>query len=115
DRSFLALSPTVAVVTNVEPDHLDTYADLADIRYAFAQFIRGARTIVLCADDPGATSLPTPSSTEVIRYGIASDDARLVARNLAMKGSTSTFDVVFDDEQLGRATLAVPGRHNVLN
>jgi len=115
DRSFLALSPTVAVVTNVESDHLDTYKDLADIRSAFAQFIRGSRTIVLCADDPGATSLPTPSSTEVIRYGIASDDARLVARNLAMQGTTSTFDVVFDDEQLGRVTLAVPGRHNVLN
>jgi UDP-N-acetylmuramate--alanine ligase len=115
DRSFLALSPTVAVVTNVEPDHLDTYKDLADIRSTFAQFIRGARTIVLCADDPGATSLPTPSSTEVIRYGITSDDARLVARNLVMHGTISTFDVVFDDEVLGRVTLAVPGRHNVLN
>src|SRR5262245_6747143 len=115
DRSFLALSPTVAVVTNVEPDHLDTYADLADIRSAFAQFIRGARTIVLCADDPGATSLQTPSSTEVIRYGIESVDARLVASNLAMHGTTSAFDVAFDDERLGRMTLGVPGRHNVLN
>jgi UDP-N-acetylmuramate--alanine ligase len=115
DRSFLALSPTVAVVTNVEPDHLDIYADLADIRTAFAQFIRGARTIVLCADDSGATSLPTPSSTEVIRYGITSDDARLVARDMTMLGTTSEFDVVFDDELLGRAFLGVPGRHNVLN
>jgi len=47
DRSFLALSPTVAVVTNIEADHLDIYADLADIRRTFAQFVRGARHIVL--------------------------------------------------------------------
>ena len=115
DRSFLALSPTVAIVTNVEPDHLDIYGDLANIRSAFAQFIRGARTIVLCADDPGATSLPTPSSTEVIRYGIDSDDSRLLARNLDMGSAGSAWDVVFDDEHLGRAMLPIPGRHNVLN
>src|SRR3954463_1729557 len=51
DRSFLALTPTVAVVTNMEADHLDIYKDIADIRGAFAQFARGARTIVLCGDD----------------------------------------------------------------
>ena len=58
DRSFLALTPTVAVVTNVEADHLDIYTDLADIKRAFAQFMRGARSIVLCADDAGANSFP---------------------------------------------------------
>src|SRR6476469_4993057 len=53
DRSFLALSPTVATITNVEADHLDIYADLDDIRGAFAQFASRARAIVLCADDAG--------------------------------------------------------------
>src|SRR3954469_9350411 len=81
DRSFLALTPTVAVVTNIEADHLDIYKDLADIRGAFAQFARGARAIVLCGDDLGATALPTPSTAEVIRYGIDSADARLQAHN----------------------------------
>ncbi len=57
DRSFLALTPTVAVVTNIEADHLDIYADLADIKRTFAQFVRGARSIVLCADDDGANTL----------------------------------------------------------
>jgi UDP-N-acetylmuramate--alanine ligase len=115
DRSFLALTPTVAVVTNIEADHLDIYADLADIERTFAQFVRGARTIVLCADDEGANSLPTPSSTEVIRYGITSPDARLVAHTVqAQKGGTA-FEVAFDDERLGRIELALPGRHNVLN
>jgi UDP-N-acetylmuramate--alanine ligase len=115
DRSFLALTPTVAVVTNIEADHLDIYADLADIKRAFAQFVRGARTIVLCADDAGANSLPTPSSTEVIRYGATSRDARLVATTIDMSASGTSFDVLFDDERLGRVQLSVPGRHNVLN
>jgi UDP-N-acetylmuramate--alanine ligase len=115
DRSFLALTPTVAVVTNIEADHLDIYADLADIKGAFAQFVRGARNIVLCADDRGANSLSTPSATEVIRYGFDHTNARLVARGLESGGGGSSFDVLFDDELLGRVGLAVPGRHNVLN
>jgi UDP-N-acetylmuramate--alanine ligase len=115
DRSFLALSPTVAVVTNIEADHLDIYSDLADIKRTFAQFVRGARTVVLCADDAGANSLPTPSSSEVIRYGTTSPDARLVARGIHAKGNGSTFEVVYDDEVLGQIELGVPGRHNVLN
>ena len=115
DRSFLALTPTVAVVTNIEADHLDIYADLADIKGAFAQFVRGARNIVLCADDRGANSLPTPSATEVIRYGFDRADARLVARDVDSRGGGTAFDVLFDDELLGRVELLVPGRHNVLN
>jgi UDP-N-acetylmuramate--alanine ligase len=115
DRSFLALSPTVAVVNNIEADHLDIYADLADIKRAFAQFVRGARSIVLCADDAGANSLPTPSSTEVFRFGIDSPDARVVARNLTLSPAGSSFRLVFDDEDLGGVELHVPGRHNVLN
>ena len=115
DRSFLALSPTVAVVTNIEADHLDIYADLADIRRTFAQFVRGARHIVLCADDANANTLPTPSSTEVVRYGISSADARLVAREISSQNGATVFTVVYDDEPLGRVELRVPGKHNVLN
>ncbi|HTR78388.1 MAG TPA: UDP-N-acetylmuramate--L-alanine ligase [Gemmatimonadaceae bacterium] len=115
DRSFLALAPTVAVVTNVEADHLDIYADLSDIQRAFAQFVHDARTIVLCADDSGAASLSIPSATEVVRYGIQSGDARLVARTVREFGSGSAFDVVFDGDELGSVSLSVPGRHNVLN
>jgi UDP-N-acetylmuramate--alanine ligase len=115
DRSFLALAPTVAVVTNIEADHLDIYEDLADIRTTFAQFVRGARTIVLCADDSGANTLPTPSDAEIIRYGITSRDARLRAVDLRTEASGSLFEVVYDGDELGEVELAVPGRHNVLN
>jgi UDP-N-acetylmuramate--alanine ligase len=115
DRSFLALSPTVAVVNNIEADHLDIYADLADIKSAFARFVRGARSIVLCADDAGANSLPTPSSTEVIRFGIESPDARVLARNLTLSSSGASYRLMYDDEDLAAIELQVPGRHNVLN
>jgi len=115
DRSFLALTPTVAVVTNVEADHLDTYADIADIRRAFTTFIAPARSIVLCADDAGATALRTPPSSEVIRYGLASADARLVGRDISLMPSGARFAVEFDGERLGSVDLRVAGRHNVLN
>ena len=54
DRSFLTLSPRVAVVTNIEADHLDIYRDLDDIQSSFARFVRDAAAIVLCDDDSGA-------------------------------------------------------------
>ncbi|PYP80573.1 MAG: UDP-N-acetylmuramate--L-alanine ligase [Gemmatimonadetes bacterium] len=115
DRSFLALSPTVAVVTNLEADHLDIYADLADLGRTFAQFVRGARYVVLCADDAGANALPTPPSAEVIRYGLQSPDARLQATALRRAGLGTAFTVVYDGETLGDVVLAVPGTHNVRN
>ena len=124
DRSFLALTPTVAVVTNVDADHLDIYRDLADIRAAFAQFVSPARTIVLCAEDAGAASVRLPSGHEVLRYAIddgsaarspGAEDSRLVARDVRASDGGNRFDVVFDDEALGPVTLRVPGRHNILN
>jgi len=115
DRSFLALTPTVAVVTNVEADHLDIYDDLADIHRTFEQFVSPARTIVLCGDDAGASRLRTPSTAEVIRYGIHSPDARLLAVDVRTEGGGSLFEVEYDDEMLGEIELFVPGLHNVLN
>jgi UDP-N-acetylmuramate--alanine ligase len=116
DRSFHALSPNVAVVTNMEADHLDIYpGGIDEIRVAFAQFVRGAEAIVLCADDRGATSIPTPNSAEVIRYGMSSDDARLIATGVESVGTGSRFDCYYDGKKLGDVELAVPGNHNVRN
>ena len=116
DRSFHALSPDVAVVTNMEADHLDIYpGGIDEIRDAFAQYVRGASVVVLCADDEGACSLPTPNTAEVIRYGIDSSEARLVARNVEPRGSGSSFDVMYDGAPLGNVHLGVPGAHNVRN
>ncbi|GLC26488.1 UDP-N-acetylmuramate--L-alanine ligase [Roseisolibacter agri] len=123
DRSFLALTPTVAVVTNVEADHLDIYADLDDIRATFAEFVSRARFAVACADDAGANALPYPTTSEVVRYGVAAPhphpDARLVAHDLRVEpradGDRTVFDVVYDGKPLGAVALRVPGAHNVRN
>jgi UDP-N-acetylmuramate--alanine ligase len=123
DRSFLALAPTVAVVTNIEADHLDIYDGLADIRQAFSQFVSGARAIVMCAEDAGVAGMRLPSGTEVVRYAIADGgadatalrDARLVGHPLRDTPSSSSFELEYDGETLGAVTLGVPGRHNMLN
>lgn len=117
DRSFLALDPDVAVVTNVEADHLDIYRDLDDIRETFARYVSGARVIVLCADDSGANTLTVPNSAEVIRYGIGSTDARLVATDVegVGQGLGLRFRVAYDGKPAGEFRLSVPGLHNVRN
>jgi UDP-N-acetylmuramate--alanine ligase len=115
DRSFLALAPTVAVVTNVEADHLDIYRDLAEIRNAFEQFLGPARSVVLCADDAGAAALRVGSRAEVLRYGVSSGDARVVGAEVMTVDGRLRFVVRFDGEQLGELTLRVPGMHNVRN
>ena len=124
DRSFLALAPDVAVVLNVEADHLDIYRDLEDITRAFELFISPARVVVRCADDAGATALRVRSSSEVIAYSATlpgaepsagACDARLVADSLVLNADGARFMVRFDDEALGEVQLSVPGLHNVRN
>ena len=115
DRSFLALAPEVAVVTNIEADHLDIYLDLEDVRGAFEQFVRNARWIVLCADQAGSHDLRTPPSAEVMRYGVGSIDARLTARAIETSDGHTTFDVHFDGTRHGRVSIGAVGLHNVLN
>jgi UDP-N-acetylmuramate--alanine ligase len=116
DRSFHALSPNVAVVTNMEADHLDIYpGGIDEIRAAFAQYVKSAHYIVLCADDNGATSIPTPSTAEVIRYGTDSSKARLVATGIDEVEGGSRYDCYYDGKLLGEVKLSVPGIHNVRN
>ena len=115
DRSFLALTPTVAVITNVETDHLDIYADLDDIRKAFEQFLAPARTVVACADDPGSSTLAIPARAELLSYGIANGAARLSAQELLSVEGRLRFLVRLDGADLGELALRVPGMHNVRN
>ena len=115
DRSFLALRPDIAVVTNVEADHLDVYAGLAEIRLAFEQFLAPARTVALCADDQGAASLKVTSGAEVLRYGIASPDARVTASEIMNVDGRLRLLVSYDGDALGEIRLQVPGVHNARN
>lgn len=115
DRSFLALAPTVAVITNIEADHLDIYRDVDDIRSAFAQFARGARAVVISADDAGAASLDLPAGADVVRFGLDLRTARLTATALTVGDGGTRFDVRFDGRRVGSVQLRVPGEHNVRN
>jgi UDP-N-acetylmuramate--alanine ligase len=118
DRSFLELTPVVAVITNIEADHLDTYRDLDDIRDAFAAFANRVPffgAVVACADDAGVRSILPRIKRRVVTYG-ESPDARLAARSVRLEATSTTFDV-WEAEQgrLGAVRLRLPGRHNVLN
>ncbi len=118
DRSFLELTPVVAVITNVEADHLDTYRDLPDILDAFAAFANRVPfygAVILCADDAGARSLIPRIHRRVVTYGLT-EPAGLSAREIRFEADRTTFEV-HDAEQgrLGTARLRLPGRHNVAN
>jgi UDP-N-acetylmuramate--alanine ligase len=118
DRSFLALTPVVAVITNVEADHLDTYRDLPDILDAFATFagrVPFFGSVVLCADDPGALSLQPRIAKRVVTYG-ESPGAQLSASSVRLEAGATIFDVADADAgPLGQVRLRLPGRHNVAN
>ena len=118
DRSFLELTPVVAVITNVEADHLDTYRDLDDILEAFATFANRVPffgAVVACADDAGVRRLLPRIKKRVVTYG-ESPEAMLTARSLRLEATSTTFDVWDAGEgSLGSVRLRLPGRHNVLN
>ncbi|MBI2793692.1 MAG: UDP-N-acetylmuramate--L-alanine ligase [Ignavibacteria bacterium] len=117
DRSFLQLLPTIAVITNIEADHLDIYSDLDDIKQAFIQFANKVPfygTACVCLDDPGVRSIIPEINKVIISFGLSADsDVR--ASSLEFSERTSTFTLVYRGEELGRITLNVPGEHNVRN
>ena len=118
DRSFLELTPVVAVVTNIEADHLDTYRDLADILEAFAIFANRVPfygAVVACLDDPGVREILPRIKRRVVTYG-ESPEAALRAGEIRLEASGTTFEVWEGSTwSLGTVRLPLPGRHNVLN
>lgn len=118
DRSFLELTPVVAVVTNIEADHLDTYRDLADILEAFVIFANRVPfygAVVACLDDPGVREILPRVKRRVVTYG-ESPEAALRAGEIRLEASGTTFEVWEGNTwSLGTVRLPLPGRHNVLN
>ncbi len=113
DHTFLSLHPEVAVVTSVEPDHLENYQDsTAALAAAFEQFFDSASRQIVCADDPGAARLG--GSLDAVSYG-TNPDADYRIMNLSLRMPASSFELHAEGELLGTVKLAVPGLHNVLN
>ena len=113
DGSFLKLAPIVAVITNIDREHLDHYRDLEEIRQAYIAFANKVPfygVAVVCGDDANVQGVLPLITRRVIRYGTATD-CDLIATEISHDG----FDSRFRLAGLGEFTLGVPGRHNVLN
>ena len=117
DRSFLALKPTIGVITNIELEHTDCYDNLDDLQNAFLQFCQSVPfygEVILCMDSPGIKEIIPKIERPMTTYG-RSRDAAYRAKNLRFQENKSTYSVFRAEECLGEIKLNVPGEHNVLN
>ncbi len=117
DGSFLHLAPTIAVITNLDREHMDHYGTIEKVRETFLHFANSVPfhgAVVLCIDDPLARGLVPDLHRRVITYGF-SEDAEFRAIGRRMEGTKNTFTVLERGKPLGRVALAVPGLHNVKN
>jgi len=117
DRSFLMLTPTVAVVTNIDEDHMESYRGLDDLKQAFLQFVNKVPfygAAILCKDDPHISSILPAVKRRVLTYGF-SPQADLQITNACQHGSQSQFKLSLRNKEFGSFIVKVPGKHNVLN
>ena len=118
DGSFLKFHPHIAVVTNIENDHLDHYGNEENIYKAFCQFIsnvvEGGKA-VLCFDNAKIRCMAKETKATVISYAIECADADYQAKNIVFKKSCTVYDLYYHGNKLEQVELIVPGRHNVLN
>jgi len=120
DRSFLYLLPTLAVVTNIDREHLDHYGDMAEIQESFLSFMNKVPfygAVIACMDPPWRTAIQAVLPRlrrRVVTYGIQAG-ADVTARDLELRSGGSSFEVAQDGKLLGSFKVNVPGRHNVQN
>ncbi|MDZ7756978.1 UDP-N-acetylmuramate--L-alanine ligase [Rhodohalobacter sp.] len=117
DRTFLRLSPSMAVITNIEAEHLDIYKDLEDVKEAFIEFANKVPfygAVIVCLDDPNVRSILPEIERRTITYGFT-PQAEVRAINAGQNGFRSTFTVLYQEEPLGEISLMAPGDHNIKN
>ncbi|MBN8548101.1 MAG: UDP-N-acetylmuramate--L-alanine ligase [Deltaproteobacteria bacterium] len=117
DRSFLLLKPTIAVVTNIDSEHLNAYSSQEDLENSFEQFVASVPfygLAILCLDDPKVRVLASRYSGRKVTYGVSAD-AQIQARNLHYKKFLTSFDVYRDGEYLLHVDLPMLGSHIALN
>ena len=116
DRSFLGVSPTHAVVTNIEADHLDHYGSYEAILAAFEQFVGQVdQPPVVCADDPGVRRVMAAAGRPFVRYSASDREADFCATDIALSAHEARFAVLQGGRRAGLVVLPAPGVHNVSN
>jgi UDP-N-acetylmuramate--alanine ligase len=129
DRSFLKLLPTIAVITNIDHEHLENYGGFEDLQSAFVEFANRVPffgAVVVCLDDPNLAAVVSRISRKVLTYGLASESAEIFATDVQMGPMNASATVRrripdrLDGSErkattLGSLTLSVPGRHNLQN
>lgn len=117
DRTFLKLTPSMVVITNIDVEHLDIYRDEDDIKDAFVQFANSIPfygVAVVCLDNPNVRSVIPRIKRRILTYGVT-PQARLRAEKITSSGMDTTFEVKFDGKSLGTIELNAPGDHNIKN
>ncbi len=117
DRSFLSMYPTMAIITNIESDHLDTYGNFKNIKDAFLKFIDKIPfygVAILCLDDPTIREIKSELSKKCITYGTY-EEADYIGTNIIVKENITEFDVICYGKSLGTVSLPLMGVHNVRN
>ncbi|MDG5767391.1 UDP-N-acetylmuramate--L-alanine ligase [Balneolales bacterium ANBcel1] len=117
DRTFLRLSPSLAVITNIDIEHMDIYDDEQDIKNAFIEFANKVPfygAVILCLDDPKLRSIIPEIERRIITYGFT-PQAQLRPADVTSERLRSSFTVLFEGSELGRVSVDAPGDHNILN
>jgi len=117
DRSFLKLTPSIAVITNLEKEHLDIYNDLDDIKSAFIEFANKVPFFgfaVLCLDEPSLQEIIPEIPRKIVTYGIT-NQADVRAVDISYSEHSNTYSVIYFGEELGKIKLNVPGLHMIKN
>jgi len=119
DASFTHLQPLIAIVTNIDNDHLVTHGgDFELLKHSFVEFLHNLPfygLAVLCLDDPNVRSITRAVGRPIVSYGLASEDADVRAVNIRRNGLQTTYDVVRASGPPLNVTVNLPGTHNVLN
>jgi len=117
DGTFLKLSPTIAVVTNIDPEHLDYYDDIEHLKRTFAEFINKVPfygSAILCIDHANVRALIPSIGKRYTTYGL-DEEANLRGEEIRPRGWGTEFQVSWHDRPLGTVQLMMPGTHNVYN
>lgn len=116
-NSFLEFFPTVAVILNIEPDHLDFFSGIEDIKHSFTRFANNVDTdgyIVANFDDENTMDAIKGIDRKVVTFGMSAK-ADVYARNVVQIGSLTRFDIMYKGRYVETATIHVPGEHNIKN